>query len=144
MSIPPFHLALPVHDIEEARQFYVDILGCSIGRSANRWLDISFWGHQVSLHLEDTIQREDSTNSVDNDEVPIRHFGVILAWETWNILKEQLLSGTYASEIQWVIEPKIRFQGKAGEQATMFLKDPSGNVLEFKSFQNMNQIFAST
>ena len=143
MSTSPFHLALPIIDIEESRQFYIDILGCTIGRSAARWLDVNFWGHQLSLHVDESCQRNVATNSVDEDEVPVRHFGVILEWEEWHNLKEILMDGEYATEIQWVIEPKIRFEGEVGEQATMFIKDPSGNVLEFKSFQNMEQIFST-
>ena len=129
--MPPFHLALPVHNIEAAHQFYIDILGCTTGRSAQRWLDIDFWGHQVSLHLWDEPE-EITTNRVDEDEVPVRHFGVILPWKEWHQLKEKLVQGEYSTEIIWVIEPKIRFKGEVGEQATMFIKDPSGNVLEFK------------
>ena len=140
--MPPFHLALPVHNLESAYQFYIEILGCTTGRSAQRWLDIDFWGHQVSLHLCEE-QEEMATNSVDHDEVPVRHFGVILSWEDWHRLKEELLTGEYSTEVIWVIEPKIRFKGEVGEQATMFIKDPSGNVLEFKSFQEERFIFQS-
>ena len=140
--MPPFHLALPVRNLEEAHQFYIDLLGCRLGRSAQRWLDIDFWGHQLSLHLCDE-QEETTTNPVDNDDVPVRHFGVILPWSEWHILQEQLLKGEYSTEVSWVIEPKIRFVGEVGEQATMFIKDPSGNVLEFKAFQDESYIFRS-
>jgi uncharacterized protein len=141
--IPPFHLALPVHNLETSYQFYIEILGCTTGRSAKHWLDINFWGHQVSLHLCEK-QEAIGTNSVDHDEVPVRHFGVILPWKDWHKLKEDLLNGEYSTEVIWVIEPKIRFRGEIGEQATMFIKDPSGNVLEFKSFQEEGFIFQST
>jgi uncharacterized protein len=144
MLVAPFHLALPINNIEEARQFYIEILGCTPGRSAKHWLDVNFWGHQLSLHVAEEECKNVSTNNVDHDEVPVRHFGVILPWDEWHKIKEVLLNGEYASEIQWVIRPKIRFKGEVGEQATMFIKDPSENVLEFKSFQNTHQIFASS
>lgn len=143
MPTSPFHLALPIINIEESRQFYIDILGCTTGRSAERWLDVNFWGHQLSLHVDESSQEDIATNSVDEDDVPVRHFGVILEWKEWHNLKEDLEEGEYATEIQWVIAPKIRFEGEVGEQATMFIKDPSGNVLEFKSFQNAEQIFSA-
>ena len=138
-----FHLAIPINDIGQSRRFYEEILGCSIGRSASRWVDINFWDHQVSLHLVDDLAEPEPTNSVDSDSVPVRHFGLILDWEEWQKLKVRLTEGPHSTEISWVIVPKIRFQGEVGEQATMFLRDPSGNVLEFKSFQDMNQVFES-
>ena len=143
--ISPFHLALPVRDLDATRRFYIDILGCSVGRSAPRWLDVNFWGHQLSLHLDDDLDvaAQASTNSVDGDDVPTKHFGVILDWDRFEEFKIRLLEGEYADEIHWVIRPNIRFEGKVGEQATMFVRDPSGNVLEFKSFQNMECIFQS-
>ena len=138
-----FHLALPIHDISQARRFYQDVLGCSIGRMSDRWIDVNFWGHQVSLHLVDTMVVEDPTNSVDSDDVPVRHFGLILDWTDWLALSERLTNGVHADEIAWIIPPKIRFQGEVGEQATMFFRDPSGNALEFKSFQDLSQVFAT-
>ena len=140
MSISPFHLALPIINIEESRQFYIDILGCTTGRSAERWLDVNFWGHQLSLHVDDSNQEDIATNSVDEDDVPVRHFGVILEWKEWHNLKETLEEGEYATEIQWVIAPKIRFAGEVGEQATMFIKDPS-NVLDSNPFNTRNRYF---
>ena len=138
-----FHLAIPIHDIPSSRRFYETVLNCSVGRTAERWVDINFWGHQVSLHLVDDLDVVDPTNSVDSDSVPVRHFGLILDWDEWHTLSARLTEGEYASEIAWVIEPKIRFKGEVGEQATMFFRDPSGNTLEFKSFQDKSQVFAT-
>ena len=139
-----FHLAIPIYNLEQSRHFYQEILGCSIGRTAPRWIDINFWGHQVSLHL---VDREDEahehTNSVDSDIVPVRHFGLILNWDDWHRLRDDLKTGKFSKQISWVLQPKIRFQGEIGEQATMFLRDPSGNVLEFKAFQDERMIFQS-
>jgi len=138
-----FHLAIPIHDIESSRYFYETVLGCSVGRTAERWVDVNFWGHQVSLHLVDDLAVSDPTNSVDSDDVPVRHFGLILDWVDWHALSERLMHGENSQIIQWIIKPKIRFQGEVGEQATMFFRDPSGNALEFKSFQNPSQVFAT-
>jgi len=129
----PFHLALPVHDLHAARAFYGDRLGCIEGRSAERWIDYDFFGHQLSVHLVDS-KDEVSTNSVDGDAVPARHFGVVLPWPEWEQL--QLRFDSY------LIEPKVRFRGEVGEQGTFFVLDPSGNALEFKSFKDISQLFA--
>ena len=100
--LSPFHLALPVVDLDASRRFYIDILGCHIGRSALRWVDINFWGHQLSLHLDETLDGSTiSTNAVDGDDVPTKHFGVILEWDRFEQLKTRLLEGEFASEIQW-------------------------------------------
>ena len=138
-----FHLALPIHDIEASRHFYETVLDCTVGRTAERWVDINFWGHQVSLHLVDDCAVSDPTNSVDSDAVPVRHFGLILGWADWHTLSDRLMNGEYAESISWIIKPKIRFRGEVGEQATMFFRDPSGNALEFKSFQEPSQVFAT-
>ena len=138
-----FHLAIPIHDIAQARYFYETVLNCSVGRTAERWVDINFWSHQVSLHLVDDLDIVDSTNSVDADSVPVRHFGLILDWDAWHVLSDRLTNGKHAAEIVWIIKPKIRFQGEVGEQATMFFRDLSGNALEFKSFQDPSQVFAT-
>lgn len=138
-----FHLAIPIHNISAARHFYENVLKCSVGRTAERWVDINFWNHQVSLHLVDDLVVLDPTNSVDSDSVPVKHFGLILDWVDWHMLKDDLLNGDYADSISWIIKPKIRFQGEVGEQATMFLRDPSGNALEFKSFRDLSQVFAT-
>jgi len=134
---PRFHLAFPVTDIEQTRAFYTSVLGCSVGREAARWIDFDFRGHQISAHLVADAGSID-TNPVDGDKVPARHFGLILDWEEWHQLAGRLQHiGT-----KFLIEPKIRFAGQTGEQATLFLLDPSGNALEFKSFRDDEQVFA--
>jgi extradiol dioxygenase family protein len=135
----PFHLAFPVSDLQQTRRFYEELLGCSVGRASGRWIDFNFWGNQITAHLVDEEKRSEPTNHVDGKDVPVRHFGAILEWEEWGMLAEKLK----ANDIEFVIEPYIRFQGEVGEQATMFLYDPSGNALEFKSFKDFDQIFAS-
>ncbi len=135
----PFHLAFPVKDLQKTRKFYEGLLGCGIGRTSDRWIDFDFWGNQITAHLVDEADHSEPTNRVDGKDVPVRHFGAILEWEDWGMLAEKL----QANEIEFVIEPYIRFQGEVGEQATMFLYDPSGNALEFKSFKDFDQIFAS-
>ncbi len=134
----PFHLAFPVHDLALARAFYGGLLGCREGRSSEQWVDFDFYGHQVVAHLSPDETGMSRANQVDGHDVPVRHFGVILPWEEWQALAERLRG----AGVQFVIEPGIRFAGKIGEQATMFLLDPSGNALEFKSFRDMSRIFA--
>ncbi len=134
----PFHLAFPVDDLATTREFYTEILGCKEGRSSDRWIDFDMYGHQVVAHLIDKVE-DVQTNSVDGDDVPASHFGVILEMQQWNELSERLKElGT-----KFIIEPHIRFKGEAGEQATMFFLDPCGNALEFKAFNNDKQIFAT-
>jgi hypothetical protein len=133
----PFHLAFPVTDLKATRIFYTDLLGCSIGRSAERWIDFNFFGHQISAHLVDEDITKDPHNSVDGDNVPTRHFGAILPWDKWLELADKIQGAGHS----FLIEPKVRFSGEPGEQGTFFLKDPSQNVLEFKSFQDMKSIF---
>ena len=134
----PFHLAIPVTDLDRTRRFYVDTLGAVEARSASRWVDFDFFGHQLSAHLVDEVT-EQATNSVDGDAVPARHFGVVLGWDDWHALVARLAD----SGIDFLIEPCVRFEGRVGEQSTCFFSDPSGNVLEFKSFRDPAQIFAS-
>ncbi len=136
--IPPFHLAFPVDDLARARAFYGGLLGCREGRSADRWVDFDFYGHQIVAHLAPREPGAGATNRVDGQEVPVRHFGVILDWEAWHRLAARLR----AAEVTFLIEPGIRFRGEVGEQATMFLLDPSGNALEFKAFRDPARIFA--
>jgi hypothetical protein len=137
-SIPLFHLAFPVRDIAEARRFYGDLLGCPEGRSSNEWVDFNFYGHQVVAHLAPEECGNASTNEVDGDSVPVRHFGAILPMADWETLADKLrTAGT-----RFVIEPHVRFKGQVGEQATMFFLDPSGNALEFKAFGDISQVFA--
>ena len=132
----PFHLAFPVTDLNTTRSFYVDVLQCNIGRSSDKWIDFDMFGHQVVAHLVDKNSHP-TTNSVDGDEVPASHFGIILTMDQWNQLKQHLQQ----FDIKFIIEPKIRFKGESGEQATMFFLDPSGNALEFKAFKDDEQIF---
>lgn len=138
-TIRPFHLALPVTDLDETRRFYTDLLGCSVGRESSRWVDLSFFGHQVTLHLVDRAAIADASNEVDADAVPASHFGVILTPTDWRALADRLT----AADVDFIISPKVRFEGQVGEQATMFLRDPSGNALEFKSFADDKAIFAA-
>ena len=134
----PFHLAFPVTDLDATRSFYVDILQCNVGRSSDKWIDFNMFGHQVVAHLVDK-NNHPTTNSVDGDEVPASHFGVILTMSQWNQLRDHLSN----FNITFIIKPKIRFKGEPGEQATMFFLDPSGNALEFKAFKDDKQIFAT-
>ena len=135
----PFHLAFPVLNIQETKDFYGNVLGCEIGREDKKWVDFNFFGHQLSAHVKPDELNNTKKNEVDGKSVPVRHFGVILAWEDWNILSEKLKSiGT-----SFIIDPYIRFEGEVGEQGTMFFLDPSGNALEFKTFKDPSQIFAS-
>ena len=133
----PFHLAFPVTDLVSTKSFYIDVLNCQVGRSSEHWIDFDMFGHQVVAHLVDQADHP-STNSVDGDDVPASHFGVILTMDQWHLLKDRLIS----HDIDFIIEPKIRFKGEAGEQATMFFLDPSGNALEFKAFKDDSSIFA--
>ena len=132
-------MAFPVRDISETKEWYSSIIGCEFGRESKRWIDINFFGHQISAHLSDSEFQCTNTNNVDGDDVPIRHFGIVLEWSEWNKLSDKLKS----KGIQFVIEPHTRFSGRRGEQATMFISDPSGNVLEFKSFRYPDQLFES-
>ena len=137
-AIPLFHLAFPVRDIAEARRFYGDLLGCPEGRSAGHWVDFDFYGHQIVAHLAPEETGHKATSDVDGHAVPVRHFGAILPMGEW----ERLAAKLQAANTKFVIEPYVRFKGEAGEQATMFFLDPSGNALEFKSFADMSQVFA--
>lgn len=133
----PFHLAIAVTDLATTRKFYIDILGAKVGREADKWIDFDFFGHQVSAHVKPEECQPAKENEVDGRQVPVRHFGVILDWRDWHLLARQL----NANNMTFIIEPYIRFAGKAGEQATMFFYDPSGNALEFKSFKDQSQLF---
>jgi len=139
--ITPFHIAIPVYDLEEARTFYREVLNCSEGRSDTHWTDFNLYGHQLVIHLKPRPAGEVAdhhTNPVDGHDVPIPHYGVVLTWELWHELEANLK----AKGIKFIIEPGIRFAGKPGEQATMFFLDPSGNALEFKAFRDIGQLFA--
>ena len=137
-SLPPFHLAFPVHDLAAAREFYGDLLGCEEGRSADTWIDFNLYGHQIVAHKTETASpAPQDSNPVDGHDVPVPHFGVVLAWNDWEQLAEKL----NAAGTKFVIEPYVRFAGQTGEQATMFFLDPSGNALEFKAFRNPDELF---
>ncbi len=138
-AIPPFHLAFAVTDLAATERFFVDLLGCRIGRTSQRWIDFDFFGHQITAHLVDGNLAEAETNPVDGEKVPSRHFGAILDWDVWQTLSKRLQE----AQIDFLIEPQIRFEGEVGEQATMFFRDPSGNALEFKAFKDKAQIFAT-
>ncbi|MEM8843437.1 MAG: VOC family protein [Pseudomonadota bacterium] len=137
MSIPPFHLAFPVQSIKSTRRFYVEILGCDVGREDERWIDFNFFGHQITAHLAEDESK--NYNQVDNRAVPTRHFGAILAWEDWH----QLVKRVRSYHIEFYIEPYTRFKDQVGEQRTFFIQDPSQNYLEFKSFRDSQYIFIS-
>ena len=138
MSLRPFHLAIPVSNIQQARDFYGNVLGFEEGRSSEKWIDWNFYGHQLVTHEDKTMQNNNVHNPVDRQQVPIPHFGVVLSIDDWNPLAEKLKSiGT-----KFLIEPYIRFKGEPGEQATLFFLDPFGNALEFKAFKNLESLFA--
>src|SRR5688572_4518511 len=137
-TLHPFHLAFPVRDIAEARDFYGELLGCSEGRSAPDWVDFNFYGHQIVAHLAPSATGMAERNAVDGHGVPVRHFGVVLPMAEWEALAARLKAGGQ----EFVIEPYVRFKGEAGEQATMFFLDPSGNALEFKAFADISKLFA--
>ncbi|MFN9927153.1 MAG: VOC family protein [Phenylobacterium sp.] len=138
MTRPRFHLAFPVRDLAEARAFYGDLLGCPEGRSSPEWVDFDFHGHQIVAHLAPGDVGAAATSAVDGDDVPVRHFGVILSLPEWHALAGRL----EAAGVSFIIAPHIRFQGQPGEQATMFFKDPCGNALEFKAFARDETVFA--
>ena len=137
MSLQPFHLAIPVDNIEISRNFYTKMLGFKEGRCDIKWVDYDFFGHQLVIHLDKSQNRDKSFNSVDGHDVPIPHFGVVLKWKDWEVFSKKIND----LNIKFIIKPYIRFEGMVGEQATMFFLDPSGNALEFKSFKNPNQLF---
>lgn len=133
----PFHLAFPVLDIASTHGFYGDLLGCSVGRQAEKWIDFNFFGHQISAHVKPEECEIARTNDVDGDNIPVRHFGAVLEWSDWEVLKEKIA----ASGVSFLIAPRIRFEGEAGEQGIFFMADPSGNALEFKTFKDMGSLF---
>ena len=137
-SRPRFHLAFAVRDLSEARAFYGTLLGCPEGRSSANWVDFDFFGHQIVAHLSAELANVQAHNEVDGEQVPVRHFGVILTMAEWRTLADKLKR----SKVAFVIAPDIRFAGSLGEQATFFIRDPSGNALEFKAFDDESRIFA--
>jgi uncharacterized protein len=140
MTLAPFHLAFPVDDLEEARRFYGELLGCPEGRSADHWIDFDLGGHQIVAHLAPEVAPRRSSNRVDGEAVPIPHFGLVLSMDEWKALADRLK----VANVDFVIEPTIRFEGQPGEQATMFLLDPAGNALEFKAMADPAKLFATS
>jgi uncharacterized protein len=138
MALPPFHLAFPVDDLNAARRFYGELLGCPEGRSAEHWVDFDLHGHQIVAHLAPEQVRKRSTNPVDGEDVPVPHFGLVLPMSEWKRLARRLQDAS----VEFVIAPTIRFEGQPGEQATMFLLDPTGNALEFKAMADPANLFA--
>ena len=138
-NLSPFHLAIPVKNLMTARTFYRDIIQCTEGRSDTHWVDFDFYGHQLVIHeVKQSIEsKNENHNSVDGHQVPIPHFGIVLEMNLWKELSERLKK----NQIDFLIEPYVRFEGQPGEQATMFFKDPSDNALEFKAFKNLSQLF---
>lgn len=139
-ELTPFHIAFPVHDLEAARAFYTGPLGCGTGREDTTWIDFDLFGHQIVAHLDPGMDATPHVNPVDGDHVPVPHFGVVLTPDAWDALRDRLKA---ADGIDWVIEPRTRFKGQPGEQSTMFLRDPSGNALEFKAFADLGNLFAT-
>lgn len=137
-AIPPFHVAVPVSDLSKAKEFYLLNFNCEVGRSSDLWVDLNLYGHQFVLHYKADHQNELHHNPVDGKSVPVPHYGVVLEWQEWHELADRLKE----NEVEFVIEPYIRFEGEPGEQATLFLLDPSGNALEFKAFKCIDQLFA--
>tara|TARA_Y100001970_G_scaffold274612_1_gene374685 strand:+ start:1079 stop:1501 length:423 start_codon:yes stop_codon:yes gene_type:complete len=135
-NLRPFHLAFPVRDLNETKKWYTTVLGCLIGRESSKWVDFNLFGHQIVAHLSDKIDLL-NTSEVDGENVPVRHFGVILTPIEWNELKEKFI----LNKVKFIIKPTVRFKGTKGEQFIMFIKDPSGNALEFKSFIDDKMIF---
>ena len=134
---PRFHLAFPVTDLEAARRFYCDVLGCGMGRESERWIDFDFFGHQIVAQLV-SGRPQTAVNEVDGDQIPAFHFGPVLQWDEFAALAERL----QGAGLDFLIKPRVRFQGGAGEQATMFVRDPSGNAIEFKAFRDPQMLFA--
>ena len=139
VDVPRFHLAFPVTDLEATRQFYVGVLQCKTGRESEHWIDFDFWGHQVVAHLvhEDDHPKA-ARNPVDGELIPAFHFGPIVSWDEF----DDLASRFEAAGVAFVVEPGIRFEGRRGEQKTLFVADPSGNHLEFKTFRDLDMLFA--
>lgn len=141
MPVQPFHVAVPVHDLAAARAFYGDLLGCPEGRSSDEWVDFDLYGHQFVCHLVASLSSDgdEASNRVDGHKVPVPHYGVVLDWHNWEMLADRLRE----AGVEFIIEPVLRFAGQPGEQATMFLRDPSGNALEFKAMRDESRLFSA-
>ena len=138
-TLRPFHLAIPVDDLDVCRKFYGEILELPEGRSSDHWVDFEFFGHQLVIHLKEANSQErEIENPVDGKAVPIPHFGIVMDMGSFKEFSEKLIR----KNITFIIAPYLRFEGQVGEQATMFFKDPAGNALEFKAFADMTQLFA--
>jgi extradiol dioxygenase family protein len=137
-NFPPFHLAFPVKNLLETKLFYTNFLGCTIGRTSKKWIDFNFYGHQITAHLSPD-SCDVTYNKVDDKSVPVRHFGLIMDWEDWHVAKEKLIR----NKAKFIIEPYIRFKNKPGEQATLFIVDPSINGIELKSFKDKSMVFTT-
>jgi extradiol dioxygenase family protein len=137
VTLPPFHLAIPVDDLAAARRFYGTLLGCAEGRSSDHWIDFDFYGHQVVAHLSPGEVRASAANAVDGHAVPVRHFGVVLGWDEFG----RTIARLRDAGIPFLVEPHLRFEGGPGEQRTAFVRDPSGNALEFKAFRDPAHLF---
>lgn len=137
-QVSPFHIAIPVHNLDACRTFYRDILNCEEGRSSDHWVDFNLFGHQLVIHYKPKSADDLHTNAVDGKDVPVPHYGVVLPWDEFHSFANHLK----AKSVHFIIEPYIRFEGQVGEQATMFFKDPAGNALEFKAFKDISQLFA--
>jgi len=140
MTLRPFHLAFPVHDLAAARAFWGGTIGCSEGRSSDEWIDFDFYGHQIVAHFAPEAVRARATNPVDGEDVPVPHFGIVLTMNEWQALADRLTN----AGIAFVIPPTVRFAGEPGEQATMFFLDPAGNALEFKAMADPAKLFATS
>ena len=139
MTRPRFHLAFPVDDLDAARRFYGGLLGCAQGRESDHWIDFDFHGHQIVAHLAPEECAAAQTNAVDGKAVPVRHFGLIVDWDQFDALAERFRrAGT-----EFLVDPYLRFEGKPGEQKTLFVRDPAGNALEFKAFRDDRMVFAT-
>lgn len=140
MSVPPFHLAFPVTNLESIRDFYTTVLKCQVGRESERWIDFNFFGHQITAHLDELSKDDVACNNVDSKLIPSRHFGVILPWDEWGKLVDHIKQ----HKIEFYVSPYTRFQGQVGEQRTLFIQDPCKNYLEFKCFKDESYIFQNT
>jgi extradiol dioxygenase family protein len=137
-AVTPFHIAIPVHNLDECRTFYREVLNCPEGRSSDHWVDFNLFGHQLVIHYKPKSEEELHSNPVDGKNVPVPHYGVVLPWDTFQHFSRELKE----KDVSFIIEPYIRFEGQVGEQATMFFLDPAGNALEFKAFKDIGQLFA--
>lgn len=138
-ELTPFHIALPVHDIKICREFYETNFLCTPGRESDHWVDLNFYGHQFVLHLDENIKSKTIQNEMDDHAIPVPHCGVILKWDQWQELAQRLQN----NKVEFIVKPYMRFEGLPGEQGTLFIKDPAGNALEFKTFKDFSQIFAT-